>query len=382
MIKRDLENKIRAKIGKGKSIIIYGARQVGKTTLVKTIFGGKESALWLNGDEETTRASFENFSADTFRPILGRNTTLIIDEAQRIKNIGVKLKIIQDNFGGKIQLVATGSSSFDLANKINEPLTGRKWEFWLPPLSFRELSLQNGLISEKTNLENRLLYGSYPDVVMNPSDARERVEALSKDNLYKDVLNLSEIIKTDKLSKILQALAFQIGSQVSINEIAGLVGLDSKTVDKYIALLEQSFIIFRLPSYSGNLRNELKASNKFFFYDVGIRNAVIDDFKPANLRLDIGRLFENYIVAEFKKHNAHKGYFWRTSQQQEIDYVAVRSGEIYAAEIKWNEKRKAKISRTFRDNYHPFAEYLLNRENYAEMLAQNNIKFLEPVARN
>jgi predicted AAA+ superfamily ATPase len=368
MIKRNIEDKIRAKIGKGKAIIIYGARQVGKTTLVKSIFAGNKDVLWLNGDEEAVRAAFENFNAESFRPIIGKNRTLVIDEAQRVKDIGLKLKIIQDTFGEQIQLVATGSSSFDLANKINEPLTGRKWEFWLSPLSFWELSGQNGLISEKMNLENRLLYGSYPDIVNNPADARDRIKELSKDNLYKDVLNLGEIIKTDKLEKILQALSFQVGSQVSINEIAGLVGLDNKTVSKYIVLLEKSFIIFRLPSYSGNLRNEIKSSRKFYFYDTGIRNAVIDNFQPIGLRQDIGHIFENYIIAELKKTNNYKGYFWRTSQQQEIDYIAEKSGELSAVEIKWSDKRPVKIPKTFTAKYHPKREILLNRENYADKL--------------
>ncbi|MDR1523001.1 MAG: ATP-binding protein [Endomicrobium sp.] len=375
MIKRDIEKKIISKIGKGKAIIVYGARQVGKTTLIKDIFGNKNGVLWLNGDDDVVRATFENINTETFRPIIGPNKTIIIDEAQRIKDIGLKLKIIQDNFGDQIQLVATGSSSFDLANKINEPMTGRKWNFWLAPLSFWEMEEQNGLIAEKMNLENRLLYGSYPDVVTNPSDARDRIKELARDSLYRDVLNLGEIIKTDKLEKILQALSFQIGSQASMNEIAGLVGLDSKTVDKYISLLEKSFVIFRLTSYSSNLRNELKSSQKFYFYDTGIRNAVIDNFQPLALRQDIGPIFENYIIAEMKKRNSHKGYFWRTTKQQEIDYIAEKTGELSAIEIKWNEKRPAKIPKTFSSKYHPNQEIIINRTNYADMLLKITSQF-------
>jgi predicted AAA+ superfamily ATPase len=376
MIKRELEGRIRSKLGSGKAIVLYGARQVGKTTLLKTIFGDKDDVLWLNGDEEIVRAVFENLSAQSVAPIIGDHGTLVIDEAQRIIDIGLKLKIIQDAYGDRVQIVATGSSSFDLANKVNEPLTGRKWEFWLPPLSFFELVSATDLISEKVSLENRLLYGSYPDIVTNPTDARERVAQLAKDNLFKDILNLSKIIKTNKLDKIVQALAFQIGSQVSINEIAGLVGLDNKTVEKYISLLEQSFVVFRLPSFSRNLRNELKASQKFFFYDVGIRNAVIDDFRPTALRSDIGGLFENYIIAEMKKASGHKSYFWRTSQQQEIDYVAMRDTELFAVEIKWSEKQTARIPRTFSETYHPADEFVINRANYAELFSQGAMGFL------
>jgi predicted AAA+ superfamily ATPase len=381
MIERQLEKKISQKLGTGKAIVLYGTRQVGKTTLLEKIFAEKDNILWLNGDETAVRAAFENFSADAFRPIIGKNETLIIDEAQRIADIGLKLKIIQDTFGDDIQLIATGSSSFDLANKVNEPLTGRKWEFWLPPLSIIELTSANGIIKEKMNLENRLLYGSYPDVAMNPADARERVEALANDYLYKDILKLGGVIKTDKFDKILQALSFQIGSQASVNEIANLVGLDNKTVDKYIALLEQSFIIFRLPSYGGNLRNELKSSQKFFFYDVGIRNAVISDFRPISMRQDIGGLFENYIISEFRKINHHLAFFWRTTQQQEIDYIAIKDTMISAVEIKWNEKRAVKLPKTFTEKYHPTEQILVNCDNYLDLLSQKTMRFLDENVR-
>ena len=372
MIKRDLEQKIRDKLGKGKAIVIYGARQVGKTTLLMQIFGKdvpNDDVLWLNGDNDSTREMFKASSEEAYRPLFERYKTIIIDEAQRIPDIGLKLKIMQDNYGDKIQFVATGSSSFDLANKINEPMTGRKWTFWLPALTAHELVENNGLVAERGSLENRLIYGAYPGVVTAPEDARETITELADDGLYRDVLTLGEIIKTDKLRLILKALALQVGSQVSMNELAGLVGIDRKTVDKYISLLEQSFIIFRLPSYSRNLRNELKFSQKIYFYDNGIRNAVINDFRPMDARADAGATFENYIVSELKKHHhADNMYFWRTSDQAEIDVLIERDGELTAYEVKYNAKKTAKLPTSFVETYRPKEFVVVNRENCLEVI--------------
>lgn len=366
MIKRTIEDKIRAKLGSGKAIVIYGARQVGKTTLLHQIFDGIDGVLWLNGDIEATRERFEKLSIDTARTLIGDHTVVIIDEAQRIEDIGLKLKILQDNFGSKIQFVATGSSAFDLANKINESMTGRVWAFQLPPLTISELVAAYGAAKELGAFENRLIYGCYPDVVVNSENALEIVTMLSQENLYKDALNLSEIIKTDYLSKILKALAFQIGFQVSINELANLIGLDNKTIDRYITLLEQSFIIFRLPSFGRNLRNELKSSQKIYFYDVGIRNALIDDFRPIDLRQDIGGLFENYIVAEYKKQNMRNLYFWRNYDQQEVDLLVERNAEICATEVKWN--KSATLPKAFIEAYHPVKTFYINKDNYLDQL--------------
>lgn len=370
MIKRTIEKEIKAKIGTGKAIVIYGARQVGKTTLLQMIFGVDEpndEVLWLNGDNDSTRTMFEAASPEAYASIMARYKTVIIDEAQRIPDIGLKLKILQDNYGDKVQLVATGSSSFELANKINEPMTGRKWTYWLPAPAAGELVETFGPVEEKGNLENRLIYGSYPAVVMDPANARETVTELANDNLYRDVLSLGEIIKTDKLRMILKALALQIGNQVSMTELAGLVGIDRKTVDKYISLLEQSFILFRLPSFSRNIRNELKFSQKIYFYDVGIRNAVINDFRPMELRPDAGAVFENYIIAELaKKYHGENMYFWRNTDQQEVDFILERDGEITAYEVKYNEARKARVPGAFEETYKPAKFTVVNRENYLE----------------
>lgn len=368
MIKRYLGQIIRDKIGGGKAIVVFGARQVGKTTFLKEIFADDE-VVWLNGDEEEVRAAFEHLSAASFAPVMGEKKVLVIDEAQRIKDIGLKLKPIQDAYGDRIQIVATGSLSFELANKVNEPLTGRKWEYRMYPLSFREMVEYHGVVKERSSLENRLLYGYYPDIVTHPEDARVRLNQLVSDNLYKDILSLDGINKPAKLEKLLQALAFQVGSQASINELANTVGADNKTVEKYLSLLEQSFVIFRLPSFARNLRQELSSSNKYYFYDVGVRNAVIDDFRPVELRQDIGGLFENFIIAELQKTvTGRRQYFWRTAQQQEVDYLMEADGGITAMEIKWNEKRTARLPKTFVDKYQPKEVIYVNRENYHEVL--------------
>ena len=373
MIKREIEPEIRAQIGRGKTIVIYGPRQVGKTTLLHTIFDDAGGVLWLNGDEQSTQEMLAYASREAYAPIVASYQTVIIDEAQRIENIGLKLKILHDNFGDKVQFVATGSSSFELANKINEPMTGRKRTFFLPPISALELSSTNGYASEYANLRNRLLYGSYPAVVTDVGDAVATLRELANENLYKDVLNLGEIIKTNKLQEILKALAYQIGSQVSLNELAQLVGLDRKTVDKYIGLLEQAFVVFRLPSFGRNLRNELKSSQKIYFWDVGIRNAIIESFQAVDFRNDIGALFENYIVAELKKRpQSGNYYFWRNSEQQEVDFLSVMGDEIAATEIKWNEKRSARLPRIFVDTYQPKMTRIINRENYLMELTGND----------
>lgn len=371
IIKRDLEQEIRNRIGSGKTIVIYGARQVGKTTLLKTIFDDEDDVKWMNGDDEQTQVDFQTADSKAFLPLLGNYKTIIIDEAQRIENIGLKLKILHDNYGDKIQFVATGSSSFDLANKINEPMTGRKWTFWLPAPSARELVETNGYENELANLDNRLIYGSYPAVVRDLPNARITATELASDSLYKDVLSLGEIIKTDKLRNILKALALQVGGQVSMTELAGLVGIDRKTVDKYISLLEQSFIIFRLPSFSRNLRNELKFSQKIYFYDTGIRNAIINDFRPMDSRPDAGAIFENYVISELKKKCPLDNiYFWRNTDQQEVDFILERDGELTAIEIKLN-KANAKLPNAFVNAYNPKRVEIITKENCLLKLTEN-----------
>lgn len=372
MIERSLENSVKGKFGKGKAIIIFGARQVGKTTFLHKIINGND-VLWLNGDEPDVRLLFENASSTRLKSIIGNNKTIVIDEAQRIPDIGICLKLIIDNMPD-VQVVATGSSSFDLANLVNEPLTGRKYEFLMYPLSFLELVGHHGLLEEMRLLPHRLLYGSYPDVVNNLGEERDILQQLADSYLYKDILMFDKIKKSEKVVKLLQALAFQIGAEVSFNELAQTCGLDPKTVDAYIQLLEKAYIIFRLPSYSRNLRNELKFAKKIYFWDCGIRNAVIGNFMPVEVRQDVGALFENYIVAERLKAQQYKqtyakGYFWRTTAKQEIDYLEECDGLLSAFEFKWNPHRKATMPAAFARSYPDVEFKVVTRDNYFEFLS-------------
>ena len=366
MIERQIEGRIKAKIGSGKAIVIMGARQIGKTTLLKKIFS--ENTLWLNADEQEVRSLFDNISAVRLKALTGKHSTIVVDEAQRIEDIGVKLKLIIDNLP-EIQLVATGSSSFELANKINEPLTGRKWQYQMFPFSFAEMVNHHGLLQEKMLLNHRLIYGYYPDIVNNQGEEKELLQQLSDDILYKDILKFDQIKKTDKLIKLLQALAYQIGNQVSYNELAQLCGIDGKTVEKYIMILEQAYIIFRLPTFSRNLRNELKNTRKIFFYDNGLRNALIADFRQVEMRTDTGVLWENFMISERIKYLNYNGlwvnkYFWRTVEQKEIDYLEEADGKLSAYEFKWNTSASMKIPKQFSETYKNSEYKVINCDNY------------------
>jgi predicted AAA+ superfamily ATPase len=372
IIERSIKADIEKKLFSEKAIVVFGARQVGKTTLLHDLFDKRNDVLWLNGDDAAAIALFEDVTAQKFNSVVGQNKILVVDEAQRIQNIGLKLKIIHDKLKSKFQIIATGSSSFDLANEINEPMTGRKWTYKMFPLSFAEMVRHTNLIEEQMNLENRLLYGYYPDVVNNPGEEQAILRELANDNLYKDIFKWENIKKPVVFEKLVRALALQIGSQVSINELSNLCNADNKTVERYIRLLEQSFVIFRLGSFSTNLRTELKSSAKYYFYDVGIRNAVIEAFETVGIRQDIGHLFENFIIAELAKKLmpcsvGSFGYFWRTTQQQEVDFVTMSGRNITAYEIKWNPGVKAHISKTFAEKYNPSVKFI-NRENFYEVL--------------
>lgn len=372
MIERDLDKVIAERLFNGKAIVLIGARQVGKTTLLKNLVKGQENLLWLNGDDIEVRTMLQNVSTIKFKSLLGQNKMMVVDEAQRIENIGLKMKLITDNFPD-VQLILTGSSSFDLANKINEPLTGRKWEYTLFPLSFGELASHNGTFDEIRHLPLRLVFGSYPDVVNNSGDEREILMQLTNSYLYKDILEWERIKKPDKLVRLLQALAYQVGSEVSLTELGNLVELDKNTVEKYITLLEQTQVIFRLSSLSRNMRNELKMSRKVYFYDNGIRNALISNFSDIDSRNDIGALWENWMISELRKkrhyeQNYANTYFWRTTQQQEIDYIEEKDGHFTAYEFKWNPQKKAKISQAFLNAYPNTTIQTVNRENFYEFL--------------
>ena len=371
-IHRIISNLLAKKLHSGKAIVLIGARQVGKTTLLKDCLQGYDHVLWMNGDNLETRTLMESITVERYRSMLEDNDIVVIDEAQRIEDIGLKCKLLTDNFP-EVQLVVTGSSSLDLANKVNEPLTGRKWEYRLFPLSYGELSAHYGAMQEWQKLPIRLVYGSYPDVVCNPGSEREVLNNLTDSYLYKDVLIWERIKRPDKVVRLLQALAYQVGSEVSTNELSRMVELDRSTVEKYINLLEQAQVIFRLGAFSRNLRTEIKSGRKIYFYDNGIRNALIGNLSSIDTRADIGALWENYMVSELLKKNSYeltyaKSYFWRTTQQQEIDYIEECDGRMKAYEFKWNPTKKAKVSKTFLSAYHDVEVYTITRENYMDYL--------------
>jgi predicted AAA+ superfamily ATPase len=349
-----------------------GSRQVGKTTLLKSLFDNSSETIWLNADEPDIQAIFANISSKRFEVIIGNKKMIIIDEAQRIPDIGLKMKLITDQLPS-IQLIATGSSAFELSNKLNEPLTGRKWEFKMYPISFQEMVNHHGLLNEIRLLPHRLVYGFYPDVVNHQGNEKEILKQLSDSYLYKDLLMLDQIKKPSALVKLLQALALQIGSQVSYQELAQICGLDGKTVEKYMMLLEQSYIIFRLASFSRNQRNELKKSRKVYFFDNGIRNALIANFEHIENRTDIGALWENYLVSERIKYLAYQqkwvnNWYWRTTEQQEIDYIEEENGQLSAFEFKWNPKAKGSIPNSFSKTYPTATLNIIHRENFETFL--------------
>ena len=372
MIERILEKQILAKINKKKAIILMGPRQVGKTTLLKSLFEKSTEIIWLNGDEPDIQSIFENISSKRLEAIIGNKKMIIIDEAQRIPEIGLKMKLITDQLLN-VQLIATGSSAFELSNKLNEPLTGRKWEFKMYPISFQEMVNHHGLLNEIRLLPHRLIYGFYPDVVNHPGNEKEILKQLSDSYLYKDLLMIDQIKKPSALVKLLQALALQIGSQVSYHELAQICGLDGKTIEKYMMLLEQSYIIFRLTSFSRNQRNELKKSRKVYFFDNGIRNSLIANFEQIENRTDIGALWENFLVSERVKYLAYQqkwvnNWYWRTTEQQEIDYVEEENGQLSAYEFKWNPKAKGSIPNSFKKTYPTAIINIIHRENFEQFL--------------
>lgn len=356
MIRRTLEDTISPLLETRKAIIIMGARQVGKSTLLTQLLAGRKDVMWLNGDDTDVQSLFRQMTSTRIRTFLAASRILVVDEAQRIADVGLRLKLITDHVPS-VQVIATGSSSFELACKVNEPLTGRKREFRMFPLTFSEMVKHTNLLDELRLLPHRLVYGYYPEVVCTPGGERAVLKELADSYLYRDILSLDGINKPDKLVKLLQALAFQIGSQVSYNEVGQLVGLDSKTVEHYVDILEKSYIIFRLGSFSRNLRNELKSSRKIYFWDLGIRNAVIGNLTQVESRTDVGALWENFVIAERMKRLSYQtsfaqSWFWRTQQQKEIDYLEEEDGLLHAYEFKWNEhKAKTKCPVSFATAY-------------------------------
>lgn len=356
MIRRELEKAIRNEFFRGKVVLILGARQVGKTTLLRQLTANEAGVLSLNCDDLDDRMRLEGQSTTGLKNLALGAKYILVDEVQRVKNIGLVLKMFADTLGPQQQVIVTGSSSLELADEIREPATGRIVTYSLYPFSAGELSGHTSVREERRLLETRLIYGGYPEVVLGGGDMRRTLLTLTNSYLYKDLLSFRGIRKPDVLQKLVLALALQVGSEVSYNELSQRVGIEKSTVEQYIDLLEKCFVVFRVNSLSRNLRNEIKKGKKIFFYDNGVRNAIVSNFAPLSMRTDVGPLWENYLMAERVKYNAYRGsyakpYFWRTQAQQEIDYVEECDGRFSAYEFKWNPKAKARWPAPFKEAY-------------------------------
>lgn len=368
MIKRILENLVNEQLFQKKVLLLYGPRQVGKTTLLKKIISDFEGkTLFLNADDPTVFNLLNRPNTIQLRQLIADHKLFVIDEAQQIPEIGLTSKLIVDTFEG-VQLILSGSSSFELASRTQEPLTGRKRTLFLFPISFSEWQNHVGFLQAEQDLENRLVFGFYPEILKKTTDQSVALRELTDSYLYKDVLMYGNLKRPDEIKKLLQALAFQLGSEVSYAELSAQCGLDPKTVERYIEILEKAFIIFRLQSFSRNLRNEIKKGRKIYFYDNGIRNAVINQLQFWAGRQDKGALWENFLVSERLKHNSYGNryvntYFWRTTQQQEIDFVEEINGKLMAYEFKWNEKKNVRFPASFLNEYHPEVA-VIHRNNF------------------
>lgn len=371
IIQRRISEDIRKHMFKGKAIVIMGPRQCGKTTLLNQLFDAGQQMLYLNCDDARDRQALEAKSIAALKSLVGSNKLVLIDEAQRVVDIGLSLKMMVDNIPGT-QVIATGSSSFELANRINEPMTGRKYEYHLHPFAQQELAEHHGSWNEQKMLERRLIFGSYPDIVKTPGEEADLLNLLVGSYLFKDVFMFQDLRRPELLEKLLRALALQVSSEVSYTELARLTGSDHNTIQRYVHLLEQAYVIFRLYNFSRNKRNEIKKSRKIYFWDNGVRNSLINDFRQAELRDDIGKLWENFLVCERMKYLANNrihrsSFFWRNVHQSEIDYLETYEDKLDAYEMKWNPRRKA-IASAFLKLY-PTAEVnTVHRKNYPAFL--------------
>jgi predicted AAA+ superfamily ATPase len=374
MIKRLLQSKIENWLFKQKVIVLYGARQVGKTTLTQQILrDSKKEAKYFNCDLESVKASLETQNQELLKSFIGNAEIVAFDEAQRVENIGLILKILHDTFP-EIQIIATGSSSFDLANKVSEPLTGRSIQFMLYPLSLEEIAISYDQEIAHSSLDRLLRYGAYPKVFTSSEDeAITELESIANNYLYKDILSFEKIRKSQLVSDLLQLLSLQLGSEVNYTELATTLGVDRLTIQNYIDLLEKNFVIFKLRAFNRNLRKEVAKSFKVYFYDLGIRNILIKNFNSLKLRNDVGALWENFCVAERMKWNqAHSNltntYFWRTYTQKEIDYIEETGGKLHAYEFKWGQNSKVKTPTEFLESYPESTFRTIHSSNYQQFL--------------
>lgn len=373
LISRNIFEVLQSKIGEGKAIIIMGPRQAGKSTLLAELVKQTDRKyILLDCDEPDIRQLLTGATSTALKNLIGDAALVLIDEAQRVKNIGLTLKLFTDKIPG-VQVVVTGSSSFELSNEINEPLTGRKYEYLMLPLSTAEMVRHHGVLNEKRLLQTRLVFGMYPEVVSKPGKEVELLKGMATSYLYKDIFTFHDVRKPEMLEQLLKALALQVGSEVSYNELAQITGSDQLTVQRYIDLLEKSFVVFRLPAYSRNLRNELTKSRKIFFYDNGIRNAVLGNYTLLPARTDVGKLWENFLVSERLKwlqlnRSYTLRYFWRTTEAREIDYLEEFDGKLLAFEFKWDPDRKVSFPKPFLTAYPEAETQAVHPDNYPDFL--------------
>jgi predicted AAA+ superfamily ATPase len=371
-IKRNLAGQLQSLSSLKKIMVILGPRQVGKTTLLHQLTADQPDVLSFDCDNMDDRLALENRTKTELAALMGRASTIIIDEAQRVRNIGMTLKMLGD-LHLDAQIYVTGSSSLQLADDINEPATGRLLEFNLYPFSLSELAAHTSEREEKRLLEFRMIYGTYPEIVNHSEHARMLLQNIVNSYLYKDLLEYKGIKKPDVLRKLVTALALQIGNEVSYNELANLLGVDKETVENYIDLLEKCFVVFRMDSFSRNARNEIKKGKKIYFFDTGVRNAIINNFSPLEMRNDVGALWENLMMVERRKRHAYSGkfvkqYFWRKIKQQEIDLIEECDGQISAFEYKWKAGKVARLPLPFSEAYPDATFQTITPDNYQEFV--------------
>ena len=372
---RAVEERFIKRLRPGKVMLLLGPRRVGKTSFIRQwVTTVKEPVLILNGEDLGTAATLGKRTVENFKQIVGDHSIVIIDEAQKVPDIGMILKLMVDELSN-LKIVATGSSVFDLSNRLGEPLTGRSSTFHLYPLAQTELVKEETAMQTYSKREERLIYGSYPELWQYKGNIEkaEYLKDLVNNYLFKDILVYDGVRNSAKMIELLRLVAFQIGKEVSVHEIAQQMGISRATVEKYLDLLSKVFIIFKVPAFSRNLRKEITKSSKWYFYDNGIRNALISNFQPFKLRNDVGELWENYIISERIKFQSYTGmvvnnYFWRTYQQQEIDWIEERGGKLYAYEMKWNAKKKIKVPSAWKDTYKKSKFQVIHPDNYLDWI--------------
>ena len=370
---RTIKDEILKFLRPNKVVVLLGPRRVGKTVLINQLLMDiDEPYLLLHGEDQDVKSQLEYRSTQRYRNILGEVKLLIIDEAQKIKEVGQVLKLMVDTLPG-IKILATGSSAFDLEKFMGEPLTGRKTTFQLFALSERELDQTETIFQKNANLRQRLVYGNYPELLQipNPENKKIYLDELIRSYLLKDILEFDLIRNSDKILQLLRLVAYQIGGEVSYNELGRQLGISKNTVERYLDLLSKVFIVHSVGAWSKNLRKEIVKGKRWYFYDNGIRNALIGNLNPVEGRKDIGALWENYVIAERIKHQRYSNmlvynYFWRTYDQQEIDWLEDRGGMLHAYEFKWNPKRKAKPPKVFQRTYENSDFQVINSDNYRE----------------